>query len=166
RHRSTLRSPEENHVSLSFRRFRTVVLALGLLALRPIAVHAGCDLIPQAQPIFRGALGTLDRPFAGPGDFVEVHVRPTICDTASPGLPTSVDDVDVTLLFEPPGGPRRAVVLTTASCADADFGARLAACQATPNMSAGGVTCVQMNAAGPFDMDIVERDSIPRLRFR
>src|SRR6266404_433746 len=50
------------------------------------AAHAGCNLLPQAQPIFRGALGTLDRPFAGPGDFVELHVRPTICDRTSPGL--------------------------------------------------------------------------------
>ncbi len=146
--------------------FRALVLALGLVALRPVVATAGCDLIPQAQPIFRGTLGTLDRPFAGPGDFVELHVRPTICDQSSPGLPASVDQLDVTLLFEPPGGPRRAVVLTTASCSDADLQQRLDTCQATPNMSAGGVTCVQMNAVGPVDMDIIERDSIPRLQFR
>jgi Tol biopolymer transport system component len=152
---------------LSSRRLRALVLALGLVALRPVVAKAGCDLIPQAQPIFRGTLGTLDRPFAGPGDFVELHVRPTICDQASPGLPASVDDLVVTLLFEPNGGgPQRAIVLTTQSCADTDLQQQLATCEQTPNMTAGGVSCVQMNAAGPVDMDIVERDSIPRLRFR
>jgi Tol biopolymer transport system component len=145
---------------------RALVLAIGLVVVRPIGAWAGCDLIPQAQPIFRGTLGTLDRPFAGPGDFVELHVRPTVCDQASPGLPASVDDLVVTLLFEPTGGPRRAIVLTTQSCADTDLGQQLATCEATPNMTAGGVSCVQMNAAGPVDMDIIERDSIPRLRFR
>ena len=151
---------------LSSLRLRALVLAIGLVVVRPIGAWAGCDLIPQAQPIFRGTLGTLDRPFAGPGDFVELHVRPTVCDQASPGLPASVDDLVVTLLFEPTGGPRRAIVLTTQSCADVDLGQQLAACQATPGMTAGGVSCVQMNATGPVDMDIVERDSIPRLRFR
>src|SRR5262249_19837321 len=141
-----------------------LVLVVGLLVLRPAAVRAGCDLIPQAQPIFRSALGTVDRPFAGPGDFVELHVRPPICDGASPGLPASVDDVVVTLLFQPIQGPRRGVVLTTQSCADAGLGQELAACDTTPNVAS--VTCVQMNQAGPVDMDIIVRDSIPRLRFR
>ncbi len=149
---------------LQLRALCALALAVGAIALRPAVARAGCDLIPQAQPIFRGALGTLDRPFAGPGDFVEVHVRPPICDQASAGLPASVDDVVVTLLFEPLSGPRRAVVLTTQSCADVGLGQQLAACDATPGVAS--VTCVQMNQTGPVDMAIVERDGIPRLRFR
>ncbi len=155
-------------MSLLFDRLRALALASalvsGLLACGSGTVHAGCDLIPQAQPIFRGSLGTVDRPFAGPGDFVELHVRPQICDQASPGLPASVDDVVVTLLFQPISGPRRVVVLTTQSCADVGLVQELATCDATPNVSA--VTCVQMNQFGPVDMDIIERDSIARLRFR
>lgn len=144
---------------------RVLVAVLALAVLRSPAAHAGCDLIPQAQPIFRGALGSLDRPYAGPGDFVELHVRPPICDGASPGLPADVDDLVVTLVFEPLAGPRRAVVLTTQPCDAAGFAAQLAACDAASGIA--GVTCVQMNqSAGPVDMDIVERDGIPRLRFR
>ena len=108
---------------LRYRSLRALVVALGVIALRTGVVHAGCDLIPQAQPIFRGALGTSIGRSPGPGDFVELHVRPPICDQASPGLPASVDDVVVTLLFEPINGPRRAVVLTTQSCGDAALGA-------------------------------------------
>jgi len=50
------------------------------------AVHAGCNLIPQAEPAFRGALGTVDRPYATPGDFIDVNVRQALCDQASPGV--------------------------------------------------------------------------------
>ena len=148
-------------------RFRIVFSAFvgGLLALaRPSVAPAGCNLLPQAQPIFRGALGTLDRPFAGPGDFVELHIRPTICDHTSPGLGTDPSNLAVTLLFTPTGGPKRAVVLTTQSCSDAALVAKLNACSTTPGMSVGGVSCVHMN---PLDADIVTRnDSIPRFRFR
>jgi hypothetical protein len=142
------------------------VAALAVMA-RPSATLAGCNLIPQSQPIFRGALGTLDRPFAGPGDFVELHVRPTICDRSSPGIGADPSNLVVTLLFTPSTGPRRAVVLTTQSCTDAALVQKLNACASTPGMGAGGVACVQVNQSGPFDADIVTRnDSIPRFRFR
>ncbi len=149
---------------LRHRSIRALVIAFGLMLVRPGDARAGCDLIPQAQPIFRGSLGALDRPFAGPGDFVELHVRNHLCDQSSPGLPTSVDELVVTLLFEPLTGPRRAVVLTTGSCADVTLAQALATCGAVPGVS--GVSCMQLNQAGPTDMALVERDGIPRLRFR
>ncbi|MCC6848671.1 MAG: PD40 domain-containing protein [Deltaproteobacteria bacterium] len=139
-------------------------LVAAALALRPGDARAGCDLIPQAQPVFRGALGTLDRPYAGPGDFVELHVRPAVCDQASAGLPQSVADLVVTLVFEPLAGPKRVVVLTTDACDAPGVVAQLATCDAAPGVA--DVACVRMNAAGPTDMAIVERDGIPRLRFR
>lgn len=150
---------------------RTPALLIALLAtlalLRPDGVQAGCNLIPQAQPIFRGTLGTLDRPFAGPGDFVELHVRPTICDGTSAGLGADPSNLVVTLLFTPIGGPERAVVLTTRPCADAGMVAKLGACAATPGLGAASVSCVQVNQSGPVDMALIDRgDGIPRLRFR
>ncbi len=151
-----------------FPRRRAMLLLVALVALaHPGRAHAGCDLIPQSQPVFRGALGTLDRPFARPGDFVELHVRPTICDAASPGLGADPSALAVTLLFTPAGGPKRAVVLTTRSCADAAVVQKLETCAATPAMSSGGVSCIQVNQSGPVDMAIITRaDGIPRLRFR
>src|SRR5262245_35879043 len=76
-----------------------VSLAGGLALLLSSAgpTHAGCNLIPQAQPAFRGALGTLDRPYAAPGDFVDVSVRQAICDGASPGISSLPTDHEVTL---------------------------------------------------------------------
>ncbi len=146
------------------RRFGLVIIAVLALAW-PARVHAGCNLIPQAQPAFRGTLGTLDRPFAGPGDFVEVHVRPGVCDPASAGLGADPNALVVTLLFTPPGGPNRAVVLTSQPCSDAGVVAKLDACGATPNVSA--VSCVQTNVSGQTDTGIVVRsDGAPRLRFR
>ena len=151
-------------------RVRVILIALvaTLAALaRPSTAPAGCNLIPQAQPIFRGTLGTLDRPFAGPGDFVELHVRPTICDGTSFGIGTDPSNLVVTLLFTPPAGPKRAVVLTTQSCANAALIPKLNACASTPGMDSGGVTCVQINQSGPVDAAILTRaDGIPRLRFR
>jgi hypothetical protein len=147
-------------------RVGALLIVLALLLVRTGEANAGCNLIAQAQPTFRGSLGTLDRPFAGPGDFVELHVRPTICDGASPGLGTDPTNLVVTLLFTPTNGPKRAVVLTTQSCADVSLAPKLAACGATPGMSAGGVTCIQVNQ-GTTDTAIITRaDGIPRLRFR
>lgn len=90
---------------------------------------ASCNLIPGAAQAFRGALGTVNRPFATPGDIVEVRVRPTLCDGASVGF-ASPDPADyvVTLVFKPPGnGLRNVVTLATVdpaglgSCAGAEF---------------------------------------------
>jgi hypothetical protein len=83
-----------------------------------------CDVIPGVVQEFRGAVGTLNRPYAIPNDDGEeilVRVRPGVCDPGSPGfvdLPGGVepeDDYFVTVLFEPPGAvPRNAVVIESA----------------------------------------------------
>src|SRR5437762_3000837 len=141
-------------LSLDRRGIAAFVLLLAI-AIAPRAAHAGCNLIPQAQPIFRGSLGTLDRPFARPGDFVELHVRSAICDGASVGIGDSVDDLVVTLLFEPANGSSRAVVLTTHACSDAAVAGKLAACGGIVGTGDGAVTCVQMNQNGPVDMQLL-----------
>ncbi len=128
-------------------------------------VHAGCNLIPQAQPAFRGALGTLDRPYAAPGDFVDVNVRQALCDGASSGVSFDPAHHEVTLVFNPEGGPRRVVVLTTSPCAS--LAARLDACEETSGVVKNGVSCVQVNQPGdPTGMGLAFVDGAYRLRFR
>ena len=146
-------------------RIREILAALALVAglvvgvgLRP--VHAACNLIPGTAKTFNGILGATNRPFAAPGESLEVRVRP--CDTTSPGLTATAADQVVTVVFTPPAGSRHAVVLT----ADADCAMRidpqLAACAA--QLTGGGTaTCVPAVASG---LEIVDRDGVRHLRFR
>jgi hypothetical protein len=116
-----------------------------------------CNLIPSASTTFRGTLGATNRPFAAPGDFVEVAVSPTRCDVASPGLSANAGDQVVTLVFRPlASGPRRVVVLTTACGA-----VKLQSCAATPGVAA--VACVQADSTG---LALVERNGERHLAFR
>jgi cysteine-rich repeat protein len=127
---------------------RLLVLPL-LSALLPASAHAMCDAIPGVTQEFRGAVGTLSRPFAIPnddGEQIAIRLHPGVCEPQGAGfvdLPGGLapeDDYFVTLLFEPPGdAARNAVVLATA--------ANLALCQqrvagagALPN--GGTATCV------------------------
>ena len=118
------------------------LLASAAVASTPGAARAMCDVIPGANDVFRGALGQTDRPFASPGDFVQVSLEPGVCDAASvgfvdrPGGVVRGDDYAVTLLFTPPGGARTGVVLAR-SCAT--LNAKLAACGAALG---GSATCV------------------------
>src|SRR5262245_22863559 len=89
----------------------------------PSPARAMCDVIPSRVQEFRGAVGSVNRPYAIPNDDGEeilVRVRPGVCDGGSPGFvdlaggADPADDYFVTVLFEPPrGGPRNAVVLGT-----------------------------------------------------
>src|SRR5690242_8732552 len=93
----------------------TVLGAVILAA--PHEAGAACNLIPSASQRFRSDLGATNRPFAAPGDFVEVGVQPGRCDTASPGFSPTAGDHVVTLIFTPPGGQARVVFLGTDDCA-------------------------------------------------
>jgi cysteine-rich repeat protein len=98
-------------------------VALALASLAPSsAARAMCDVIPGVTQEFRGALGSVNRPFAIPnddGEEIVVRLRP-VCEPDSTGfadLPGGLapeDDYFVSVLFEPPGaGARNAVVLGT-----------------------------------------------------
>jgi Tol biopolymer transport system component len=112
-----------------------------------------CDVIPGVTQEFRGALGSVNRPFAIPNDDGEeilIRLRP-VCEPDSPGfadLPGGLapeDDYFVTILFEPPGaGARNAVVLGTA--ANRDRCEALASAAALPN--GGRATCAVRPFAG------------------
>ena len=131
-----------------------------VLALTPRPVKAGCNIIPGTAQTFRGTVGTIDRPFAGPGDILEV--RPNPCDPASPGFSTSAANHVVTLVFTPPNGPRNVVILA-ANCAALD--AKRTACAGTAGVA--GVRCLGANQLSqPLGIEVVERDGIRRLRVR
>src|SRR5262245_37063234 len=109
---------------------------LAMLALGPRPAHAACNLIPGASQTFRGALATADRPFASPGQFVELRVRPAVCDGSSPGFALTPDDYVVTVFFTPPGGTVNAVVLAT-DCSG------IGTCP-----GASSTTCLEVNQPG------------------
>jgi len=140
---------------------RTLACLLSLVLLTPTpppAARAACNLIPGERSQFAGALGVVDRPFAGPGEPVEVSLRK--CDPSSGLTPEAADHL-VTVVFTPPSGVPNAVVLT----ADADCSAvapQLAACEAA--LGAGSAAfCVAGSQAG---LDVVDRDGVRNLRFR
>jgi hypothetical protein len=87
--------------------------ALALLAVLTSATHsqAACNLIPGTEKSFSATLGATNRPYAAPGERLELRLR--ACD-ASPGfLPAGTDHV-VTLVFEPLSGTNRRIVVLAA----------------------------------------------------
>ncbi len=125
--------------------------------------RAACNLIPSASKTFRGALGATNRPFAAPGDFVEVAVDTIRCDTVSAGFAAAGADHVVTLVFKPTGGQARVVVLRSGSCTSATAKSQQRACEATPGVGVGNVLCVR---ASIDDLAVVDRNGIRRLSFR
>jgi hypothetical protein len=106
--------------------------------------RASCNVIPAATQDFRGALGSTNRPFASPGDVVEVRVRPAICDDTSTsfvdldGDGSLSDDHVVTVLFVPPNGGTRNAVVLAESCAAVDLGPCTAA------LGGGTAECIEV----------------------
>lgn len=138
------------------KRLAGLVTALAVV----VAEHAdaGCNLIPSAQITFRGAVGSADRPFAGPGDMVELRARAEVCDAASVGFSATPADEVVTFLFTPPGGATNIIVVAN-DCTDID------AQPACPG--AASRRCQDADAPGrPSDLAIVERDGERRLLVR
>ena len=133
-----------------------LVVVLGLYA-RP--AHAGCNLIPGTSKSFQGTLGATNRPFAAPGENVEVNLRP--CDSGSPGLSTTLTNHLVTVVFQPPSGPRNVKVLTadpTCTAVDAKIASE---CTGLPG--GGMATCVPLAQSG---LELVNRNGVPALSFR
>ena len=142
----------------------SVGIAFALVLASPALVRAACNLIPSATQAFRGTLGATNKPFAAPGDFVEVSVRPGRCDAASPGLGALPADQDVTVVFTPPlNGPRRVAFLTAdpAGCAGPAAGAKRTQCEAI--VGPGRVACVDGPTAA---LALVSRNGVPHLSFR
>ncbi len=136
-------------------------ISVALLALLGLARHAdaGCNLIPGTAKSFNAALGATNRPFAAPGERLEVTLRD--CDAGTVGLTADAADHLVTIVFQPPTGPRNAVVLTSAANCSA-LKKPLATCAA--QLTGGGTaTCI---AAANSGLAIVEHNGERFLSFR
>jgi Tol biopolymer transport system component len=132
-----------------------------MLCLVAEPVGAACNLIPSATQTFRASLGSTNRPYAAPGDYVEIGVRPARCDGASSGFDPMAAAHIVTVVFTPPSnGTRKVAFLTADSCGSPASQAKLAACEAT--VGAGRVECFGGSEA---NLALVTRD-VPHLSFR
>ncbi|MEY4950553.1 MAG: hypothetical protein RL698_2764 [Pseudomonadota bacterium] len=123
---------------------------LGSGAWRPRAALAACDLIPGVAFEFRGSPGTVDRPFAGPGDFVTL--RPdTACGGLASALGTSTSQHVVSLVFVPPGDApdRNSVVLLADDCTG--ISGEVAAC-GSDRPDVGRLRCVDRAAGSGLDL--------------
>ncbi|HEV7731346.1 MAG TPA: hypothetical protein VGR62_04250 [Candidatus Binatia bacterium] len=138
------------------------LVALSLASLFPARDSwSSCNTIPSATITYRSALGSTDRPYAAPGEFVAIHIRPDECDGASPGFTGGVNDYRVTILFTPLVGPKRAVVLAThcdlSSKLEKDCGIQL-------GTGPEAVECLPLDAVD--DIQIVSSTTGSVLRFR
>ncbi len=133
----------------------------------PRPARAACNLIPQTIKTFNSTLGATNRPFAAPGESVEIRLRP--CDEGSAGIAANAAGNVVTVLFTPTnvGAARRAVILTAApDCAA--INPLLAAC--TAQLGAGGsASCIAsppQPSPGPSSgLQVVDRNDVRFLRF-
>jgi Tol biopolymer transport system component len=121
-----------------------VGVALLALLIAPLRTDGSCNQIPGVTNTFRGAQGTLDRPFASPGDVVELRTSP-FCDAAAT-FPDSGAATIVSVIFTPPAGPRSIVVLA-ADCAS--LSAQVAACGQRTDVA--HVVCVQTSQTQVLD---------------
>lgn len=106
---------------------------------------AGCNVIPSASSTFRAAVGSTDRPFAGPGEAVTI--------SAPQGF-TASDPQMVVLIYEPTEGSSdaRVEVVTRGDCADPDLVTRLASCEARSDVLTA--SCTQANAGGAARLEL------------
>ncbi len=121
------------------RRLAASVVVGVLAAAAPRVAGAGCNLIPGTEKTFNGVLGATNRPYAGPGERLELRLRP--CDVASTGFLANSADQVVTLVFKAPDGTNRVVALAndctgvdTATCSGM-AGVASAACRVEPGLT-------------------------------
>jgi cysteine-rich repeat protein len=133
-------------------------LAVASSGLEPPAAHAACNIIPAALTTFRSTLGSASRPFATPGEFVELTLDP-LCHRASPGFLRESGDQVVTVVFKPPSGPRSVVVLAK-SCAALE--PARSACESRTDVDRA--VCITVNRPG--EPESIQRVDRRTLRFR
>ncbi|MBX3023667.1 hypothetical protein KF840_02030 [bacterium] len=132
---------------------RHALTALVMLVGARGAARATCNVIPGVSNTFRGARGTIDRPFAGPGDVLTLRLSAS-CDGDASAFGTDPGALVATFVFTPPAGPRNVVALA------ADCGAlaeRLARCRGRGDVA--GAVCVPARTSMPEGgVDLALRD--------
>jgi len=127
------------------------------LSLAPAPSDAACNVIPSAARVFRGVLGSADRPFAAPDDVLELRVRPEICDVESMAFSNDIDDVVVSFIFKPPAPGVTNVVVMATDCTDIN---------ANP-CTGVTTTCIQVDSmASPKKLAFKTRAGERRLKVR
>jgi len=124
---------------------------------------AACNIIPSAAKSFRSTLGATNRPFASPGEIVEVSVDPAGCDVASPGLAADVTGQLVTVVYTPAGSAPRQLVVLAPDCTASAVTAKMAACRKLPGFTSP-INCVSQPEAGLAVRP--DASGVPRLFFR
>src|SRR6185436_9030704 len=71
---------------LKMHRFASVMVAMAATLIAAADVHASCNLIPGTEKSFSATLGATNRPYAAPGERLELKLRP--CDASQGFLPT------------------------------------------------------------------------------
>ena len=157
RHAARLRHASPHRVSAeSLHRLSAALCVLVIVATHwPQLAAASCNQIPGTATSFRGVRGSVDRPFARPGDFVELRHSP-LCDAPSPGFAAAAADHVVTLAFVPATAAPHLVVLAPSCAALSDA---LDSCW-------GGDATVVCRTRGADDVQVVDDDGVRRLRFR
>lgn len=122
---------------------------------RPAA--ASCNQIPGTVGVFRGASGSANRPFAGPGDFVELRAGTACHPDTTPFAADRAAHV-VSIVFTPPAG-RASLVAIAADCSS--LSGELDRCAHDRDFA--HATCVPHATAA---LESFSRDGEPRLRFR
>ncbi|MFP6665536.1 MAG: hypothetical protein VCC00_15190 [Deltaproteobacteria bacterium] len=95
--------------------------------------QASCDLFPGVERTYDGALGSANRPWAAPGESLELRHRS--CD-AQGAVPAPLGSANVvTIAYLEPGATGASLVVLTDSC-DAAFAAEVASCTASKGVAA------------------------------
>jgi Tol biopolymer transport system component len=118
--------------------------------------YACCNVIPGTTQSFRASQTTIDRPFAGPGDFVELTLDPT-CSPVAREFSLQPADQVITVVFTPPHGALRNVIVLAVDCAA--IAPALAQCAASAGVSP---QCLPLSVAAS-DVQVIDPHT---LRFR
>ncbi len=124
-------------------RLRTLLLVAMIVLAWSQSAAAICDVIPQPEETFRGDIGSVSRVYASAGDTLLLSQDLAGCEAAAPAFAA---DAVVTLVFEPPTGPRHAIVLGSPGYCASEFVAAEASCEL--ELGAGGdAVCVASPAS-------------------
>ena len=126
--------------------------------------HAACDAIPSARQTFRSTTASVDRPFAKPGDWVEIEIDEK-CHGAE-RFPDAAADYVVTIAFVPPAdfvaGTEPVARVVALAKRPPEIQAQVDACRARPDVAS--VTALRVNR--PDRPKDVERRDERTLAFR